>query len=50
MTYKEPKSNNFFPIWVEHFKKQGIEIPEGKPGCNPGGMSLDEKISLELYQ
>ena len=50
MTYKEPNSNNFFPIWVEHFKKQGIEIPEGKPGCNPGGMSLDNKINLELYQ
>lgn len=50
MTYKEPNSDNFFPIWIEHFKNQNIEIPEGKLGCNPGGMSLDEKITFELFQ
>ena len=50
MTYKEPNSENFFPVWVEHFAKQGIEIPEGKPGCNPGGMSLDEKVEMELLK
>src|SRR5690606_12913345 len=48
MTYKEPGSDNFFPVWIEHFAKQGIEIPEGEPGCNPGGMSLDEKINLSV--
>jgi len=50
MTYKEPNSEVFFPIWEAHFKKQGIEIPEGKLGCNPGGMSLDNKITMELYK
>lgn len=50
MTYKEPKSDNFFPVWTEHFAKRGIEIPEGKPGCNPGGMSLDRKIKLKVFQ
>lgn len=48
MTYKEPNSESFFPIWEEHFKKQGIAIPEGELGCNPGGMSLDEKINLRI--
>ena len=47
MTYKEPGSDDFFPVWVEHFQEQGIEIPEGLPGCNPGGMSLDEKVEME---
>ncbi|UYW01264.1 hypothetical protein K5I29_12565 [Flavobacterium agricola] len=47
MTYKEPNSADYFPIWVTHFKKQGIEIPEEQPGCNPGGMSLDNKITLK---
>lgn len=47
MTYKEPDSDDFFPVWVEHFQQQGIEIPEGLPGCNPGGMSLDEKVEME---
>ncbi|MDN3708118.1 YiiX/YebB-like N1pC/P60 family cysteine hydrolase [Myroides ceti] len=46
MTYKEPQSNNYFPVWVQHFSSLGIEIPEGKPGCNPGGMSKDEKIDI----
>lgn len=50
MTYKEPNSNQFFPIWVDHFKKQNINIPEGKPGCNPGGMSLDKKIVIKKIQ
>lgn len=50
MTYKEPSSNNYFPVWVEHFKNRNIEIPEGKPGCNPGGMSLDKKIRLKIVQ
>lgn len=50
MTYKEPKSDNFFPVWTEHFAKRRIEIPEGKPGCNPGGMSLDKKITLKVFQ
>lgn len=36
MTFKVPNTNNFFPIWVEYFKKLNISIPEGKPGINPG--------------
>lgn len=49
MTYKEPDSDEFFPVWVEHFEQQGIDIPEGLPGCNPGGMSLDKKIELKKF-
>ena len=50
MTYKEPNSSTFFPIWVEHFNKIGIPIPEGEPGCNPGGMSLDKKITIKPFK
>ena len=46
MTYKEPGTNEFFPAWVEYYKQIGSEIPEGKPGCNPGGMSTSNKISI----
>lgn len=49
MTYKEPYSESFFPVWIEHFNKIGIPIPEGKLGCNPGGMSLDKKITLNKW-
>jgi len=48
MTYKEPGASTYFPIWIEHFSKQNIEIPEGKLGCNPGGMSLDKKLKLQV--
>lgn len=50
MTYKEPGSEHFFQIWIEHFAQRGIEVPEGKPGCNPGGISLDKKIKLQKLQ
>lgn len=46
MTYKQPGSSHFFPAWVEYFKKLGMEIPEGKPGCNPGGISTSDKIEM----
>ena len=46
MTYKEPGSGDFFPVWKDYFAKLGMEIPEGKPGCNPGGISLSDKIDI----
>jgi cell wall-associated NlpC family hydrolase len=46
MTYKQPGSNEYFPVWVDYFKKLNLEIPEGKPGCNPGGLSRSEKIDI----
>lgn len=46
MTYKEPGTNEFFPAWVEYYKQIGSEIPEGEPGCNPGGMSTSDKIYM----
>ena len=46
MTFKKPNSNDFFPAWVDYYKNIGIEIPEGKPGCNPGGISTSDKIRI----
>lgn len=46
MTYKQPGTNAFFPAWVNYYKTIGKEIPEGKPGCNPGGMSTSDKIII----
>lgn len=44
MTFKDPKTNEFFPTWVEYYQKMGIEIPEGKPGCNPNGLAASVKL------
>lgn len=46
MTYKEPGSDEYFPVWVEYYKKLKVEIPEGLPGCNPGGLSRSPKIEI----
>lgn len=39
MTFKKPGSSDFFPVWVSYYEKLGIKVPEGVPGCNPGGIS-----------
>lgn len=46
MTYKQPGSSAFFPVWKAYFDQLGTKIPEGKPGCNPGGISLSDKIDM----
>ena len=44
MTFKDPKTGTFPATWVEYYQKLGIEIPEGKPGCNPNGLAVSEKL------
>lgn len=46
MTFKSQKSNEFFEVWAEYYKKLHMEIPEGKPGCNPGGISTSAKLKI----
>jgi hypothetical protein len=46
MTFKKPGSTEYFPVWVDYYKKLDTEIPEGKPGCNPGGLSRSDKIEI----
>lgn len=46
MTFKEPGTDHFYPVWVAHYKKLGINIPEGEPGLNPGGMSQSPHLSF----
>jgi hypothetical protein len=44
MTFKDPKTGTFPAAWLEYYQKMGIEIPEGKPGCNPNGLAASEKL------
>ncbi|POY36209.1 hypothetical protein C3K47_10655 [Solitalea longa] len=46
MTFKKPGSNEFFPVWIDYYKDLGAEIPEGKLGINPGGISRSNKIEI----
>jgi hypothetical protein len=46
MTFKNPDTGDFNPAWVEYYKNLNVEIPEGEPGINPGGISLSDKIDI----
>lgn len=46
MTYKDPTTNETFPIWEQYFEEIGVEIPENKLGLNPGGMSKSDYIKV----
>ena len=46
MTFKDPKTGQFLAGWVDHYRKLGIPIPEGEPGCNPNGMAASDKLEM----
>lgn len=50
MTFKQPGSETYFPVWVEYYKKRNMDIPEGAPGINPGGISLSRKLDVYVYR
>lgn len=46
MTYKDPDTGALFSIWEKYFENLGMEVPEGRPGLNPGGMSLEPILEM----
>lgn len=50
MTFKKPKSNEFFMVWVEYYQKLNMPIPEGMAGINPGGISMSKKLKMYRYK
>ncbi len=46
MTFKNPNSNQFNQIWLDFYNNLGIQIPEGKLGCNPNGMAESNHIEF----
>lgn len=49
MTFKDPKTGNMFPAWVDYYDQLGMEIPEGELGCNPGGISRSDKLEVVAF-
>ncbi len=45
MTFKNPGEENFNQGWIEFYQNLNMEIPEGKPGCNPNGMAASKKLT-----
>jgi 5'-nucleotidase (lipoprotein e(P4) family) len=48
MTFKASKEKEVLPFWQQYFDSLGVPVPEGKPGINPGGMSLSPRLRLAL--
>ncbi len=46
MTFKDPKTNDFFPAWVDYYQQLNQDIPEGKPGINPGLISRSDRVHI----
>lgn len=50
MTFKDPRTKDFFPAWVEYYRDLKLEIPEAIPGLNPGSISRSDKIEIISIQ
>ncbi|NOU59536.1 YiiX/YebB-like N1pC/P60 family cysteine hydrolase [Marinifilum caeruleilacunae] len=48
MTFKDSKTGEYLPFWIEYYKNLGVDIPEGKPGLNPNGMFQSGNIEIVL--
>ena len=46
MTFNDPATGQFFPVWVDYYRDIGYPIPEGIPGINPGLMSRSEQLRI----
>jgi len=46
MTFINPETKQFDKNWLEYFEKLGVEIPEGKEGINPGGLSKSKFLTI----
>ncbi len=46
MTFVNPDTKVTFNLWVDYFNDLKMEIPEGKSGLNPGGLSRSEYVEI----
>jgi len=46
MTFRPSGSDQPMEAWREYFAHKKMPIPEGEPGCNPGGISRSDKIEI----
>lgn len=46
MTFKDPLTQSFFPAWIRYYNGLQTEIPEGKPGINPGIISRSSNVEI----
>jgi uncharacterized protein YycO len=50
MTFKDPRTQAYFPAWINYYRELNVEIPEAIPGLNPGSISRSSKIEIVKIQ
>lgn len=40
------KTGTITAYWKDYYARQGMEVPEGEPGSNPGDLSRSDKITV----
>lgn len=46
MTFMDPATKAYYPVWVDYYHGLNCPIPEGKPGLNPGSISRSNHLEL----
>ena len=47
MTFKDPFTKEFYPVWLDYYHDLKCPIPEGKPGINPGSLSRSDLLEVK---
>jgi hypothetical protein len=48
MSFRDDATGRIHPDWVAYYAYFGLAVPDGKPGSNPGDISLDAR--LDIYE
>jgi hypothetical protein len=46
MTFMDPATKAYYPVWVDYYHELNCPIPEGKPGLNPGSISRSDQLEI----
>jgi len=49
MTFINPATQKTDAFWEDFYQKLGMDVPEGKLGCNPNGLAANEKLKYIGY-
>ncbi|ERJ13858.1 YiiX/YebB-like N1pC/P60 family cysteine hydrolase [Haloplasma contractile] len=49
LSFKDIRTGETMPFWVDFYKKMGLEVPEGVEGSHPSNLSLDSKFT-EIFE
>ena len=44
MTFIDPKTGKTNAFWEQFYQSKNLQVPEGKPGCNPNGLAASDKL------